>query len=87
MQNSRRLALYHYWVAFAVFLPAVVLGAFGLSSPLLAKVTPELEAYCEGLWQKYKLHDAVPYDPWQVGQDIVVFPGAQGGKSDPDKKS
>jgi glucose dehydrogenase len=45
----------------------------------LAKVTPELEAYCEGLWQKYKLHDAVPYDPWQVGQDIVVFPGAQGG--------
>ena len=45
----------------------------------LAKVTPELEAHCEGLWQKYKLHDAVPYDPWQVGQDIVVFPGAQGG--------
>ena len=45
----------------------------------LAKVTPELEAYCEGLWQKYKLHDSVPYDPWQVGQDIVVFPGAQGG--------
>ena len=45
----------------------------------LAKVTPELQAYCQGLWDKYKLHDAVPYDPWQVGQDILVFPGAQGG--------
>ena len=45
----------------------------------LAKVTPELEAYCEGLWQKYKLKDAVPYQPWQVDQDVIVFPGAQGG--------
>jgi len=45
----------------------------------LAKVTPEHQAYCQGLWDKYKLADAVPYDPWRVGQDIVVFPGAQGG--------
>jgi len=45
----------------------------------LSKVTPEHQAFCQGLWDKYKLHDAVPYDPWQVGQDIVVFPGAQGG--------
>jgi quinoprotein glucose dehydrogenase len=45
----------------------------------LAKVTPEHAAYCQGLWEKYKLSDAVPYQPWQVGQDIVVFPGAQGG--------
>jgi cytochrome c oxidase subunit I len=34
--NSRRLALYHFWVAFAFFLPAVVLGAWQvlLRSPL-----------------------------------------------------
>jgi cytochrome c oxidase subunit 1 len=36
--NSRRLALYHYWVAFAVFLPAVMLGAWQMlmRSPLPA---------------------------------------------------
>ena len=45
----------------------------------LSKVTPEHQAFCEGLWDKYKLPDAVPYDPWRVGQDIVVLPGAQGG--------
>jgi cytochrome c oxidase subunit I len=34
--NSRRLALYHYWVAFALFLPAVALGAWQMfmRSPL-----------------------------------------------------
>ena len=38
MQNSSRLALYHYWVAFAVFLPAVALGAWQMliRSPLPA---------------------------------------------------
>ena len=38
MQNSSRLALYHYWVAFATFLPAVVLGAWQMlmRSPLPA---------------------------------------------------
>ena len=45
----------------------------------LAKVTPEHAVFCQGLWEKYKLTDAVPYQPWQVGQDILVFPGAQGG--------
>src|SRR5688500_12432143 len=45
----------------------------------LSKVTPEHQAFCEGLWDKYKLSDSGPYTPWQVGQDIVVFPGAQGG--------
>jgi glucose dehydrogenase len=45
----------------------------------LAKVTPEHAAYCQGLWERYKLSASVPYQPWQVGQDIVVFPGAQGG--------
>ena len=45
----------------------------------LAKVTPELEAHCKGLWEKYNLSDTVPYDPWREKQDIVVFPGAIGG--------
>ena len=45
----------------------------------LARVTPQHAAYCQGLWEKYKLSDAVPYQPWQLGQDILVFPGAQGG--------
>jgi cytochrome c oxidase subunit 1 len=38
VQNSSRLALYHYWVAFAAFLPAVVLGAWQMlmRSPLPA---------------------------------------------------
>lgn len=38
MRNSSRLALYHYWVAFAVFLPAVLLGAWQMlmRSPLPA---------------------------------------------------
>jgi hypothetical protein len=39
----------------------------------------ELEAYCLGLWDKYKLQDTVPYNPWKEAQDIVVFPGAIGG--------
>jgi glucose dehydrogenase len=45
----------------------------------LSKVTPEHKAFCEGLWDKYKLEDTVPYDPWRVGQDVLVLPGAQGG--------
>ena len=38
MLNSRRLALYHFWVAFAAFLPAVLLGAWQMlmRSPLPA---------------------------------------------------
>jgi len=42
-------------------------------------VTPELASYCEGLVDKYKLEDAVPYNVWKVGQDIVEYPGAIGG--------
>src|SRR5580693_8119208 len=36
VQNSSRLALCHYWVAFAAFLPAIVLGAWQMlmRSPL-----------------------------------------------------
>jgi cytochrome c oxidase subunit 1 len=38
VQNSSRLALYHYWIAFGVFLPAVLLGAWQMlmRSPLPA---------------------------------------------------
>jgi cytochrome c oxidase subunit I len=38
VQHSRRLALFHYWVAFATFLPAVMLGAWQMlmRSPLPA---------------------------------------------------
>jgi cytochrome c oxidase subunit 1 len=38
VQNSRSLALWHYWVAFATFLPAVLLGAWQMlmRSPLPA---------------------------------------------------
>ena len=42
-------------------------------------VTPELASYCQGLVDKYKLEDAVPYNVWKVGQDIVEYPGAIGG--------
>jgi quinoprotein glucose dehydrogenase len=42
-------------------------------------ISPEHTAYCEGLWEKYKLQDSVPYTPWALGQDVVVFPGAIGG--------
>ena len=38
MDTSKKLALYHYWVAFALFLPAVLLGAWQMlmRSPLPA---------------------------------------------------
>ncbi|HUR33084.1 MAG TPA: PQQ-binding-like beta-propeller repeat protein, partial [Vicinamibacterales bacterium] len=45
----------------------------------LATITPEHEAYCKGLWDKYNLQDSVPYTPWNDKQDIVLFPGAVGG--------
>jgi quinoprotein glucose dehydrogenase len=40
----------------------------------LATITPEHEAYCKALWDKYKLQDSVPYQPWSDKQDIVLFP-------------
>ena len=55
------------------------LARMALKKEELAKVTPELEAHCKGLWEKYNLSDSVPYNPWQEKQDIVVFPGAVGG--------
>ena len=47
MHRSRRLALYHYWVAFAVFLPAVVLGAWQMlmRSPLPAPLDDSAAYY------------------------------------------
>jgi len=55
------------------------LARMSLKKSELAKVTPELAAHCNGLWEKYNLSDSVPYNPWQEKQDIVVFPGAVGG--------
>ena len=55
------------------------LARMSLKKEELAKVTPELEAHCLGLWEKYQLEDTVPYNPWKETQDIVVFPGAVGG--------
>jgi quinoprotein glucose dehydrogenase len=48
-------------------------------SELPTTISPEHTAYCAGLWEKYKLQDSVPYTPWKLGQDIVMFPGAIGG--------
>ena len=47
MQNSNRLALCHYWVAFGVFLPAVVLGAWQMlmRSPLEAPLDDSAAYY------------------------------------------
>ena len=46
---------------------------------LPSSISPELASYCAGLWEKYKLEDTVPYTPWRLNQDIVMFPGAVGG--------
>ena len=47
MHQSRRLILYHYWVAFAVFLPAVLLGAWQMlmRSPLPAPLDDSAAYY------------------------------------------
>ena len=48
-------------------------------SELPKSISPELLAYCEALWDKYQLQDAVPYMPWKIDRDVIVFPGAIGG--------
>jgi cytochrome c oxidase subunit I len=47
VQHNRRLALYHCWVAFAVFLPAVLLGAWQMlmRSPLPAPLDDSAAYY------------------------------------------
>jgi quinoprotein glucose dehydrogenase len=47
----------------------------------LSTVTPEHKAYCENLWDSNGLTATVPYQPWEVGKNIVVFPGPQGGSN------
>ena len=42
-------------------------------------ITPEHDAFCKALWEKYNLLDSVPYTPWDMARDIVLFPGAVGG--------
>ena len=48
-------------------------------SELPTTISPEHTSYCAALWEKYKLEDSVPYTPWKLHQDIVMFPGAIGG--------
>ena len=48
-------------------------------SELPANISAAHTAYCQGLWEKYGLQDSVPYTPWKVTEDVVVFPGAIGG--------
>ena len=42
-------------------------------------ITPEHDAFCKALWEKYNILDSVPYAPWDMKGDIVLFPGAVGG--------
>ena len=42
-------------------------------------ISPEHDAYCQQLWDKYHLANDGPYTPWDVNRDVVVFPGAIGG--------
>jgi glucose dehydrogenase len=46
---------------------------------LPTEISPEHTAYCQNLWDTYKLQDSGPYEPWGFNRDIVVFPGAVGG--------
>jgi len=48
-------------------------------SELPSNISAEHTAYCQGLWEKYGLQDSVPYTPWKMDKDVVVFPGAIGG--------
>jgi quinoprotein glucose dehydrogenase len=64
---------------FPVKPPPLARNTFNQSE--LAKVTPEHEAFCKNLWQSNGLTDTVPYTPWRLDRNIVVFPGAQGGSN------
>ncbi len=55
------------------------LARMSMTKADLAKVTPEHEAFCAGLWEKYDVADAAPYEPWRTDRVIAVFPGALGG--------
>jgi quinoprotein glucose dehydrogenase len=47
----------------------------------LATVTPEHQAFCEDLWDSNGLSDTAPFQSWKVGENTLVFPGAQGGSN------
>ena len=57
------------------------LARIAMTRAELAKVTPEHQAFCENLWDSNGLKDTVPFQPWKVGENVVVFPGAQGGSN------
>jgi len=47
----------------------------------LSKVTPEHQKFCEDFWDTNKMSDAVPYGPQKLGENVLNFPGAQGGSN------
>ncbi len=55
------------------------LARMSMTKADLPTVTPEHEAFCKGLWEKYDVADSVPYEPWRTDRVIAVFPGALGG--------
>jgi len=55
------------------------LGRNSMTKADLPTVTPEHEAFCKGLWEKYDMADSAPYEPWRTDRVIAVFPGALGG--------
>lgn len=55
------------------------LARMSMTKADLPKVTPEHEAFCKGLWEKYDVADSAPYEPWRTDRVIAVFPGALGG--------
>jgi len=52
-----------------------------ISRDQLATVTPEHEALCANLWDEYDLQASEMYEPWKADENIVHFPGAQGGSN------
>ncbi|MEO8483018.1 MAG: PQQ-binding-like beta-propeller repeat protein [Acidobacteriota bacterium] len=47
----------------------------------LAKVSPEHQKFCEGLWDQYKFADTGIYLPWRTDENVLNMPGAQGGSN------
>ncbi len=47
----------------------------------LAKISPEHQKYCEGLWDQYKFADTGIYIPWRTDENVLNMPGAQGGSN------
>jgi glucose dehydrogenase len=59
--------------------PAPIARVSMTKADLPTEISPEHTAYCQRLWDQYKLQDSGPYTPWKLNQDIVLYPGAVGG--------